>query len=156
MGVQVSASVREQKSATPTVMARARKKTPVTPVMAIKGTKTTIGVSVEPIKGVVNSFSECATASKRFSPASRRRTVFSTTTMASSMISPTAAARPPSDIRLKLSPSTLSAMKVIRMLMGITMPAMNDEPQSCRKSTSTVNMSIMDTMLMTAWPLLRR
>ena len=43
-------------------------------------------------------------ASGRLCPASRCSTIFSTTTMASSITSPTAAARPPSVIRLKLSP----------------------------------------------------
>ena len=44
------------------------------------------------------------TASARVSPASRWSTMFSTTTMASSMTRPMAAASPPSVIRLKLSP----------------------------------------------------
>ena len=61
--------------------------------------------------------------------------MFSTTTMASSITSPTAAARPPSVIRLKLSFSTRSAMNVTAMVAGITRPATSDVPQSRRNST---------------------
>ena len=92
------------KSETVMVMASARKKLPVTPVMAMRGKKTTIGVIVEPMRGTVSSRSALWIASKRFWPASRCNTIFSRTTIASSMTRPTAAARPPSVIRLKLWP----------------------------------------------------
>ncbi len=62
-------------------------------------------------------------------------TMFSTTTMASSITSPTAAARPPSVIRLKVWPSARRAMKVTAMVAGITRPATSDVPQSRRNST---------------------
>ena len=61
--------------------------------------------------------------------------MFSTTTIASSITSPTAAARPPSVIRLKLSPSMRSAMKVTASVTGITSPVTSDVPQSRRNST---------------------
>ena len=61
--------------------------------------------------------------------------MFSTTTMASSITSPTAAASPPSVIRLKLWPSTRSAMNVMAMVAGITRPATIELPQSRRNST---------------------
>ena len=51
VGVQVSASTSEVKSATLTVTASARKKVPVTPVMVTRGRNTTIGVTVEPTRG---------------------------------------------------------------------------------------------------------
>ena len=84
------------------VTASARKKVPVTPVIAIKGRKTTIGVIVEPTKGTVISCNALRIAWRRVCPASRWSTMFSTTTMASSITRPTAAASPPSVIRLKL------------------------------------------------------
>ena len=62
-------------------------------------------------------------------------TMFSTTTMASSITRPTAAARPPRVIRLKLSSMTRSAMKVTAMVAGITRPATSEVPQSRRNST---------------------
>ena len=55
--------------------------------------------------------------------------------MASSITSPTAAARPPSVIRLKLSPMNRNAMKVTAMVAGITRPATSEVPQSRRNST---------------------
>ena len=87
----------------PTVIASARKKTPVTPVIEISGRNTTIGVMVEPISGTRISRSALRIASARVWPASRCITMFSTTTIASSITSPTAAASPPSVIRLKVS-----------------------------------------------------
>ena len=98
----MSAKAREVSSATPTVMARARKKTPVTPVIEMSGKNTTIGVTVEPTRGTRISRMARRIASARDCPESRWRTIFSTTTMASSMTKPTAAARPPRVIRLKL------------------------------------------------------
>ena len=76
------------------VTASARKKLPVTPVVAIRGTKTTTGVMVEKISGVEISRRARRTASVRDWPLSRWTTMFSTTTMASSITSPMAAARP--------------------------------------------------------------
>src|SRR5664279_323083 len=72
------------------------------PLIAISGRKTTIGVMVEPISGTVISFNALRMASSFPCPASRCNATFSTTTMASSITSPTAAASPPSVIRLKL------------------------------------------------------
>ena len=62
-------------------------------------------------------------------------TMFSTTTMASSITSPTAAASPPSVIRLKLSSIARSTMNVTPIVAGITSPATSDVPQSRRNST---------------------
>ncbi len=135
MGVQVSARTSEVSSAAPTVTASARKKTPVTPVMEISGTKTTMGVMVEPTSGTRISRIALRMASARVWPASRCMTMFSTTTMASSITRPTAAASPPSVIRLKVSPSTRRAMKVTAMVAGITRPATSEVPQSRRNST---------------------
>ena len=115
------------------VMASARKKLPVTPVTEMSGRKTTTGVMVEPISGMVISLSALRTASARGSPLSRCMTMFSTTTMASSMTRPMAAARPPSVIRLKLCPIAQSTRIVTATVTGMTRPAISDEVQSRRK-----------------------
>ncbi len=124
-----------------TVRARARKNTPVTPVIEISGRKTTIGVMVEPTSGLLISRIALRIASDRSWPASRCSTMFSTTTMASSITSPTAAAKPPSVMRLKLSPRMRSAMKVTAIVAGITRPATSEVPQSRRNRTSMITAS---------------
>ena len=58
--------------------------------------------------------------------------MFSTTTMASSITRPMAAASPPSVIRLKLSPMSHSTTMVTAMVTGITSPAISEEVQSRR------------------------
>src|SRR5215469_16010665 len=57
VGVHDNARSKEVNSDTVIVTASARKKLPVTPVVEIRGRKTTIGVTVEPIRGIVNSCS---------------------------------------------------------------------------------------------------
>ena len=135
VGVQVSASRSEVKSETVMVTANARKNVPVTPVMETRGRKTTMGVIVEPIRGTVISFSALWMASRRPWPASRCKTIFSRTTMASSMTNPTAAARPPKVMRLKDWPVSFRTIKVMSNVAGITRPATSDVPQSRRNRT---------------------
>ena len=60
--------------------------------------------------------------------------MFSTTTILSSITRPTAAASPPSVIRLKLWPSIFIAMNVTTIVTGTTRPVMTAVPQSRRKS----------------------
>ena len=117
------------------MIASARKNVPVTPVIEINGRNTTIGVMVDPTSGTRISRMALRIASARGCPASRCVTMFSTTTIASSMTRPTAAASPPSVIRLKLSPSTRSVMNVTASVAGITRPATSEVPQSRRNST---------------------
>ncbi len=146
-GVQVSASASEASSETDMVTARARKNVPVTPVMEISGRKTTIGVMVEPIRGMVISPRALWIACSRVWPASRCSTMFSTTTIASSMTKPTAAASPPSVIRLKLSPINLRAINVTAMVTGITRPATMEVPQSRRKITRMIEARMSPMMM---------
>ncbi len=133
-GVKVRASSSEVSSATVMVMASARKKLPVTPVTAMSGRKTTTGVMVEPMSGtrdLVQRLAHGVDARLR-----RRRdgaTMFSTTTMASSMTRPMAAARPPSVIRLKLWPMIQRKRTVTATVTGMTRPAISEERQSRRK-----------------------
>ena len=141
VGVQVSASSKDVNKATVMVTASARKKLPVTPVMATSGTNTTIGVIVEPMSGTVSSRKALSMAWKRLCPASRCNTMFSRTTMASSMTRPTAAARPPSVIRLKDCPVNFRTMNVMRSVTGITIPATKEVPQSRKKRTRIMDES---------------
>ncbi len=114
--------------------AKARKKVPVTPVIEIRGKNTTIGVSVDPMSGTVSSLRALLVASSGPSPPSRCRTMFSTTTILSSMTNPTAAASPPKVIMLKLSPRIFMAIKVTKIVAGTTRPVMTAVPQSRRNS----------------------
>ncbi len=115
-------------------IASALKNVPVTPVMVMSGRKTTIGVNVDPISGTASSFSALAVAASGPSPPSRCSTMFSTTTIASSMTRPTAAARPPSVIRLKLCPSIFITMNVTTIVTGTTRPVLTAAPHSRRNS----------------------
>ena len=94
-----------------------------------------MGVMVEPSRGTRISRMALRMASARDWPASRCITMFSTTTMASSITSPTAAARPPSVIRLNVWSSMRRMMNVTPMVAGITRPATREVPQSRRNST---------------------
>ncbi len=132
--VHTSASTSEDRSETLIAIASALKNVPVTPVIVMSGRKTTIGVSVEPINGTVNSLSALAVACNGPSPPSRCSTMFSTTTILSSMTRPTAAASPPSVIRLKLCPRTFITMNVSTIVTGTTRPVMTAVPQSRRNS----------------------
>ena len=132
-GVHVMASSNDVSSETVIVTASARKKLPVTPDTATSGRKTTTGVMVDPTRGREISCSALRTAATLVSPASRCRTMFSTTTIASSMTRPMAAARPPRVIRLKLSPMIHSMSTVTATVTGITRPATIEERQSRRK-----------------------
>ena len=120
--VQTSARTSDVSSDTLMAIASALKNVPVTPVIVMSGRNTTIGVSVEPISGTVSSLSALAVACSGPSPLSRCSTMFSTTTILSSITRPTAAARPPSVIRLKLWPSIFIAMNVTTIVTG------HDEP----------------------------
>ena len=135
VGVNVSASTSEVRSAETMVRASARKKTPATPSRKASGRKTTTGVSVEPTIGVAISATASSMAARRSIPAAMWVYRFSTTTMASSMMSPIAAAMPPSVMRLKLISSSRMTTSVTRTEIGITSIATTVVPQLCRKRT---------------------
>ena len=93
------------------------------PSMNASGTNTTTGVSVEPTSGPVISFADRPIAATGESPAAAWVAMLSTTTIASSITSPTAAAIPPSVIRLKLVPSSFIATSAARIVTGMTTTA---------------------------------
>jgi hypothetical protein len=63
--------------------------------------------------------------------------MFSTTTIASSITRPIAIARPPSDIRLTVPPTSCSTKKVPTSVSGSETAAIAVTRQSRRKATST-------------------
>ena len=86
---------------------RALKNAPVTPVRNARGVKMMIVEAEDPNSGRVNSAVARITRSLSGPlPLRSRRVMCSTITTASSMISPTAAAMPPSVMMLKLMCST--------------------------------------------------
>ena len=131
--MKVTAIASDVNSATTIVNASERKNTPAMPDSSASGRNTTTGVSVEPVSGVRISAMPSRTASKR--PLPRRTCVWiaSTTTIASSITSPIAAATPPSVIRLKLSLAAASATSVARTVTGITSTAVTVVRQLLRK-----------------------
>ncbi len=132
--VHTSARTSDASSDTLIAIASALKNAPVTPVIVMSGRKTTIGVSVDPISGTVSSLRALAVACSGPSPPSRCSTMFSTTTILSSMTRPTAAARPPSVIRLKVWPRIFITMNVTTIVTGTTSPVITAVPQSRRNS----------------------
>ncbi len=94
-GVNVTATNREISSEETIVRARARKKTPGTPSRKARGMKTTTGVSVLPTRAGPTSRVTDRTACDGECPASSLAWIASTTTIASSITMPMAAAMPP-------------------------------------------------------------
>ena len=132
-GVRVSASNREVSKAETIVSASARKKTPVRPSRKASGMKTTTGVSVDPTSGAMMSPRPSRMACRRSPPLRMRAWMDSTTTMASSMTKPIAAAMPPRVMRLKLIPSRCMTTRVMSTATGMTVTAVSVVPQLRRK-----------------------
>ena len=84
------------------------------------------------IGAVISAMARC-TASSRDAPAATWLWMFSTTTMASSMTRPMAAAMPPRVIKSKLSPTSHMASTVTSSVTGMTSVATSVVPQLRRK-----------------------
>ncbi len=132
--MSVTASRSDVSSDTTIVSASARKKTPVMPSRNVSGMNTTTGVSVEPTSGRRISPMPASTATTRLVPSLSRVWIASTTTMASSMTSPMAAAMPPSVIRLKVRPVSFIDTSVIRTVTGMTVVATSVVSQLLRNA----------------------
>ena len=131
--MNVIATSREISREETIVRARARKKTPATPSRKAKGMKTTTGVSVLPTRAGPTS---CVTDRMAWDgdwPASSFAWMASTTTIASSITMPMAAAIPPSVIRLKLMWKMRITTSVTSTVTGIPMPTTN-APVRLRKN----------------------
>ena len=134
----------ETKSETSTAAAMVRAKGlnhwPASPVMKPMGTNTAtmekvVAATARPISSV--PLNEAVVWS---SPSSMCRTMFSRTTMASSMRMPMASERPRSDIVLSVKPKTHTLMNAARTETGRARPVMTVERHELRKrkTTSTV------------------
>ena len=123
-GVSVTASTSEVSSETTIVSASARKKTPV--IAVEKRQRDEHHHRRE--RGADQRAEDLADAGFDGVDAARRRSlsrvwIASTTTMASSMTSPMAAAMPPSVIRLKVRPVSFIDTSVISTVTGMTVVA---------------------------------
>ena len=104
---------------------KALKNSPVSPLRNASGMKMITVASDEPASGLVKAAASRNTASALPCRVMRmRRTRCSTITMASSMISPTAAAMPPRVMILNVMPSSLSVSTVASRTVGTAMSAM--------------------------------
>ncbi len=133
-GVSVTASTSEVSSETTIVSASARKNTPVMPRRNASGMNTTTGVSVDPTSGRKISPMPATTASARLTPRVRRVWIASTTTMASSITRPIAAAIPPSVIRLNVRPVSFIDTSVMSTVTGMTVVATSVVSQLLRNT----------------------
>ena len=125
MGAIRSARPSDTTSDADSVKASARKKKPVTPVKSASGRNTTTVVAVEAIIARVSCdiASEIVSSIGMSGRSRRLRATFSMTTIASSMMSPTATARPPTLMRLSVWPDCCMARIAIDMASGMTAAA---------------------------------
>ena len=85
---------------------------------------------VEPMTAPLISLLARSTAASPVWPSARCRVMFSITTTVSSMISPMATARPPSDIRFSVSPVRCRKTKLMIRLKGMDSAAMSGRSQA--------------------------
>ncbi len=105
IGTNVSATNSEQSSEKVTTYASCLNMTPTMPRMKIIGKKTTTVVSVPAMMAAVTSSAPSTAACIPSNPfSSRKRVIFSSTTMALSTIMPTPSANPPSVMMFSVKP----------------------------------------------------
>src|SRR6185437_11747846 len=137
-------------SAPPIVSDSALKNAPVTPPRKASGKKMMIVAADEPDSGWKNSRAASITLPLWFSGASRNlRTMCSIMTTASSMMSPTAAAMPPSVMMLKPIPKTISSVMVVASTVGTTTIAISVILVLRRNTNSTIAASTMPIRIVT-------
>ena len=123
-GTTSHASRNEMMRALAIVIDNDLKKAPVTPLRNASGRKMTMVAADEPASGTVNSQAASLTRTANSpSVSARRRAMCSAITMTSSITRPTAAAMPPSVIRLNVSPRTCSTSTVVASAAGTTSSA---------------------------------
>ena len=122
--------------AMPSVIASARKKKPGIPESKARGRKTTTLATVDPISARAIRPVARPMAIWRGVPglSASSRAMDSTTTITSSMISPTAMARPPRLIRLKDIPARSMIRIVMAMATGMIAAATKVMPKLRRKT----------------------
>ena len=129
------AKASDVRSATPTVIAKARKNTPVTPVIDISGRNTTMGVIVEPTSGTRISRMRAADSfGPRLPRVPMQHDVLhydnSVVNHQSDRSGQTAQCH-----QVEALSSARRAINVTPIVAGITSPATSDVPQSLRKKT---------------------
>jgi hypothetical protein len=137
IGTSVMATTSENTSAKLTVSAWSRNSWPAMPVMNTIGKNTATEVSVAAVIAVPTSLVPRRAASTRDLPASRWRTMFSSTTTALSTSMPTASAMPPSDMMLSDRSNRCISMNVPITDTGIARPMISVARASRRNRYST-------------------
>ncbi len=117
-----------------TVSAKGRNHSPATPPMKATGTNTAtmekvVAVTARPISAV-----PARAAVTRSSPRSMWRTMFSRTTMASSISTPMASDSPSRVMKLSVKPQTQTAMKAAITEVGSDSAVISVERQELRKT----------------------
>ncbi len=136
MGTRVRDSTYEKSIAKTTASAIGTKRKRATPVRKNIGTNTMQMHSVATNAGTPISPAPTMIASCRSRPSCRWRSMFSMVTIAWSTRMPTESARPPSVMRLSVSPSALSARIEARIDRGMVSAMMTVERQLPRKSST--------------------
>ena len=132
MGSSVKLTNSETSTATATVMPNCRKNLPITPLMKATGMNTArmanvVAMTARPISEVPSS-----DAARWLLPMSAWRTMFSRTTMASSMRRPMHSDNAISVMKFSEKPNAFSAMNVAITEIGSVRPVMMVERHECR------------------------
>jgi len=139
MGTTVMATASEQRREKLTTMESCLNITPDIPCTKTKGRKTTTVVRVLAMIAAVTSPLPSIAAGSAPWPSSRRRKMFSRTTIALSTSMPTPRARPPRVMRLRVNPAKYSSAMVAMMETGMAV-AMTSVLRTFRRKKSRTSM----------------
>ncbi len=120
-----------------TVTANGRNHSPATPPMNATGTNTAMMENVVDATAMPISAVPLRAAVIRSSPRSMWRTMFSRTTIASSISTPIASDRPSSVMKLSVKPQAHTAMNAAMAEVGSDSPVMSVERQEFRNAYTT-------------------
>ena len=134
MGSSVNEMKRLTSTEATTVKPKGRNHSPDTPGMKATGTNTAtiekvVAATARPISDV-----PCSAAVRRSTPRSRWRTMFSRTTMASSIKTPMASDRPSRLMKLSVKPHNHTAMNAAITEVGSESAVISVERQELRKT----------------------
>ncbi len=125
IGVSVSATISEIITALATVAPNSPRKLPTMPSTKITGRKTTAIETVAAVAAKAICAVPLEAATRGSSPSSRCRSMFSSTTIASSITTPTASVIASSVIVLSVKPSSHITPKVVTSEIGIAAPTIS-------------------------------
>ena len=143
VGNTVTATINEATIATAMVMAKSANNCPDTASKKAIGKKIATVVMVEAIKAPHTCVAPFNAAFSGCSPFSRKRTIFSKTTMAASSTIPTAKAKPAIEIILSVLPVINITIKVITNEIGIANATINVALNLRKNHQSTIMASAM-------------